>query len=134
MNERKRIQLLIIVLAAFSLLLLSGCASSMLPKEKISEGDQAILKAKESNTSVNAPIELKAAEDKLAEAKTALAKKDYGEATRLAEQALVDADFAMAKGDSEKAKKKAEEVRRSIKALREEIELLSKQITLQGGK
>jgi hypothetical protein len=134
MNDRKRIQPLIIVLAAFSLLLGSGCASAIIPKEKISESDQAILKAKESNASLSAPVELKAAEDKLALAKAAFGKKDYAEATRLAEQALVDTDYARATATSVKAKKKAEEIRQSIKTLHQEIDQLSKQMTLQGGK
>jgi hypothetical protein len=135
MSRKNRIQQLFIVFVALGLLV-SGCAGaySTLPREKISEADKAILEAKESNASLNAPIELKAAEDKLAGARAALNNKDYAEATRLAEQALVDADYARAKGTSEKAKKKAEEIRQSIKGLHEEIELLSKQITVQGGK
>ena len=127
---------LFVVTVVLSILLLGGCGGgfSALPKEKISESDKAVTEAKGSNASLNAPAELKAAEDKLAMAKAAFGKKDYAEATRLAEQASVDADYARAKGASEKAKKEAEDLRQNIKTLRQDIEGLSKQITLQGGK
>lgn len=128
MKGKRRLQQLFAGVAVFGLLLISGCATyAALPKEKISQADKAVNEAEESNASLNAPTELKAAQDKLGAAKTALGKKDYEEATRLAEQALVDADYARAKGTSEKAKKKAEELHQNIKTLRQEIELLSKQ-------
>jgi len=89
-------------------------------------GIKALNEARESNASLNAPVELKAAQDKLAAAKTALGKKNYDEAIRLADQALVDAVYARVKGVTEKEKKKAEELRQNIKTLRQEIETLSK--------
>ncbi len=128
MGKKKRIQPLLVVWVILGLLLTNGCVTyATLPRDKISGGEKALVEAKESNASVNAPGELKAAEDKLAEAKAAFGKKDYEKATRLAEQASVDADYARAKGASEKAKKKAEELRQNIKTLRQDIELLSKQ-------
>ena len=135
MKVRMKTEGLFVVVIALCILLTGGCAGySTLPREKISEGDKALLEAKQSNASLNAPVELKAAEDKLAAAKAAFAKKDYEEATLLAEQASVDADYAQATGTSMKAKKKAEEIRQSIQTLRQEIDQLSKQITQQGGK
>jgi hypothetical protein len=135
MKGKRSIQGLFVVVIALSMLWLNGCGGfATLPAEKISDSDKAMQEAKESNASLNAPVELKAAEDKLAAAKAAFNKKDYDEATRLAEQASVDADFAKAKGTSEKARKKTEEIRQNIKVLRQEIEILSKQITLEGGK
>jgi hypothetical protein len=128
MKENRKLQQLFVGVAALGLLLMSGCTTfATLPREKISQGDKALMEAKESNASLNAPVELKAAEDKLAEAKAAFGKKDYEKATRLAEQASVDADYARAKGTSEKANKKAEELRQNMKTLRQDIELLSKQ-------
>jgi len=56
------------------------------------------MEAKGSNATVNAPVELKAAEDKLGEARAAFNKKDYDNADRLAEQALADVDYAVPKG------------------------------------
>jgi hypothetical protein len=135
MNEKKRIHQFFIILTGLGLMVVSSCSTyATLSREKISEGDKAIREARESNANLNAPVELKAAEDKLAEARAAFNNKDYGKATQLAEQALADADFARAKGISEKAKKKVEEIRANINALRQEIDLLSKEITLKGGK
>ncbi len=135
MKGKRSIQGFFVLLTALGILGLNGCGGfAALPKEKISDADKAMREAAESNASINAPVELKTAEDKLAAAKAAFKKKDYDEATRLAEQASVDADFAKAKGTSEKAKKKAEEIRENIKVLRRDIEMLSKQITLEGGK
>ncbi len=135
MKGNRSIQGLSVVVVALGILWLNGCGGfAALPAEKISESEKAMREAKESNASINAPVELKAAEDKLAAAKAAFKKKDYDEATRLAEQASVDADFAKAKGTSEKARKKAEEIQQNIKTLKQEIAALSKKIDLEGGK
>jgi hypothetical protein len=118
-----------------SILWLSGCSGfAASSRQKISEGDKALTEAKGSNATVNAPVELKAAEDKLAQAKAAFAKKDYDSADRLAEQALADVDYARTKATTEKVKKEAEEISQNIKTLRQEIEVLNKKISLQGGK
>jgi ABC-type transporter Mla subunit MlaD len=135
MKEKRSIQGLFVVVMALTILGLSGCSGlATLSRDNISEGDKAMLEAKESNASLNAPVELKAAEDKLEAAKAAFDKKDYDNANRLAEQALADVEYARAKGSSEKTRKKADELSQNIKTLRQDIEGLSKQITLQGGK
>jgi macrodomain Ter protein organizer (MatP/YcbG family) len=126
--DRKKKQLqLFLVLAVFGLLLASGCATDGTLPEKILQGDEAIRKAAESNATLNAPGELKAAEEKLVQAKQAAYKRDYDKATRLAEEASIDADYARSKAASEKVRKKAEQLREDIKALRQEVEHLSKQ-------
>ncbi len=126
--DRKRKQLqLFLALAVFGLLLASGCATDGTLPEKILQGDEAIRKAGESNATLNAPGELKAAQEKLVQAKQAAYKRDYDEATRLAEEASIDADYARSKAASEKARKMAEQLREDIKALRQEVEHLSKQ-------
>jgi len=135
MKGRRSIHGLLVVVMSLCILWLAGCSGlAASSQQKISEGDQALLGAKESNVTTNAPIELKAAEDKLGEAKAAFAKKDYDNADRLADQALADADYARAKGSTEKTRKKADEIRQNIKTLKQDIELLSKKMTLQGGK
>ena len=127
----KEKQGLFVVVLALTILGLSGCSGlDALSRDNISEGDKAMLEAKESNASLNAPVELKAAEDKLEAAKAAFDKKDYDNANRLAEQALADVEYARAKGSSEKERKKADELRQNIKTLKQDIELLSKKISL----
>jgi len=122
---------LFVVVMALTILGLSGCSGlATLSRDNISEGDKAMLEAKESNASLNAPVELKAAEDKLEAAKAAFDKKDYDNANHLAEQALADVEYARAKGSSEKERKKADELHQNIKTLKQDIELLSKRISL----
>jgi len=126
-RKKRRIQRFFSVGATLGLMLVVGCATNgILAGEKISQGDRAISDAKLSNGSLNAPAELKVAEDKLTQAKVALADKDYGKATRLAEQASVDAEYAGTKAKTEKAKKKVEEMKQEVEALRQEIDRLSK--------
>jgi hypothetical protein len=127
MTWRKEAKLLVFFSAALALLA-GGCASNgTLSREKISAGEKSLNEAKISNASLNAPVELKTAEDKLAVARDALVNEDYEKAIRLAEQAQVDADYARTKATTAKAKKTAEEMRKNIQALRQEIERLSKQ-------
>ncbi len=125
-RKRKHLQLFL-VLAVFGLLLTSGCATNGTLPEKILQGDEAIRKAAESNATLNASGELNAAEEKLAQAREAAYKKDYDEAIRLAQEAIIDADYARYKAASEKARKTAEELRENIKSLRQEVDYLSKQ-------
>ena len=126
--DRKRKQLqLFLVLAVFGLLLASGCATNGTLSEKILQGDEAIRKAAVSNATLNAPGELKVAEEKLVQAKEAAYKRDYDKATRLAEEVSMDADYARYKAASEKAREMAEDLRNNIKLLRQEVDHLSKQ-------
>lgn len=135
MKRKRSVRGLFVVIMGLSILWLSGCSGfTASSRQKISEGDKALIAAKESNAAVNAPVELKAAEDKLTQAKAAFGKKDYNNADRLAEQALADVDYARAKATTEKVKKEAEEIRQNIQTLRQETEVLNKKIGLQGGK
>jgi hypothetical protein len=127
MNSKKKGLQFFLVLTVFGLLLASGCATNGTLSEKILQGDEAIRKAAEGNAALNAPGELKAAEEKLVQAKQAAYKRDYDEAIRLAEQASIDADYARHKAASEKTRKMAEDLRKNIKQLRQEVDDLSKQ-------
>lgn len=128
MNRKRKGLQLFLVLAAFGLLLMGGCATTngILP-EKILQGDEAIRKAAESNATLNAPRELNAAKEKLVQAKEAAYRRDYDRAIRLAEEVSIDAEYARHKAASEKARKTAEELRENIERLRQEVDNLSKQ-------
>ncbi|HEX7373148.1 MAG TPA: DUF4398 domain-containing protein [Thermodesulfobacteriota bacterium] len=126
MDGKKRKIVQFFAVAAVFGFLLGGCASDgTLSTQKISAGDRAIMDAKISNASLNAPAELNSAEGKLVQAREALAKKEYEKATRLAEQASIDAEYARAKASTAKTKKTVEEMRKNIDALRQEIERIS---------
>lgn len=103
----------------------SGCASlEPAASAKLGQADRAVIEATQSNAGVSAAAELKTAQDKLAGAQAAMAKKDYEEAIRLADQALVDADYARAKASTEKVRKMATEMRQNIQTLRQELDRL----------
>jgi septal ring factor EnvC (AmiA/AmiB activator) len=127
MDGKKRKIVQFFAVAAVFGFLLGGCASDgALSTQKISAGDRAIMDAKVSNASLNAPAELNSAEGKLVQAREAFAKKEYEKATRLAEQASIDAEYARAKASTAKTKKTVEEMRKNIDDLRQEIERLSR--------
>lgn len=123
MRKQDRI---VYVLAGFLLILgvaLAGCGgNAAVPTEKIANAERAIAGARDSNAIVNAPLDLKLAEDKLSAAKAAIAKEEYESAGRLADQSIIDADVARAKTRAAKAKQINKEMTESIDALRKEIE------------
>jgi hypothetical protein len=116
----------VMVMITITSLIANGCASTRFTREsstsKISEGEKAISIARESNANIEAPEDMVAAQDKLMAARTALETENFETATRLAEQASVDADCARVKALSEKAKKKTEVSRANISTLRREVE------------
>jgi hypothetical protein len=73
-----------------------------------------------------APIEMKAARDKLALANQAMAAKDYQRAMDLSSQAQADAKLAQGKANSAKAQAAADALQDDIRVLREELDRSSK--------
>ncbi len=130
MDGRKRKnQHLIGGVLAVGALLLGGCSPANWPiisKQMISQGEKAIKEAKEGNASVGAPDELKAAEEKLSLAKKEFANGWHNSASRLAEEAAVEAEYAQAKARTEKEKRTVKEMQANIETLRQEIELQSR--------
>jgi len=110
------------VLTVIAIPLIVGCAAKTAPVENITSAEMAIKAAQESNASVNAPLELKVATDKLNQAKAAMEQEQFDKAQRLADEAMLDAQLAEAKSRSEKAKKIAQEMQDNIRTLRHEIE------------
>jgi len=107
---------------------MAGCASGGgEPVESIASAELVIKVAKDNNATINAPLELKLAEEKLSAARIAVQKEEFVQAKRLAEEALVDAKLAETKSLSAKAKKQTQEMRGAIETLRQEIERTQKQ-------
>lgn len=115
------IKLLGISMAAASLLSLSGCASIPPPREDMAVARFALNEAHEADASQYAPVELRNARKKLEAAEQAIAKGDYEEARRLAEQAFVDAQLAEAKAHTAIQQQDTEALRQSIETLRYEL-------------
>ena len=130
MDGRKRnIQHLIGGVLAVGALLLGGCSPANWPiisKQMIKKKKKEINEAKANSASMDAPDELKAAEEKLSLAKKEFAEGWHNNASRLAKEAAVDAEYARAKAISEKEKQTLKEMQANIDTLRRGIELQSK--------
>lgn len=123
MIAKKNIAWLILtMLIAIVIPFMVGCAPKIAPVENITSAEMAIKEAQESNASVNAPLELKVATDKLNQAKAAMEQEQFDRARLLADEAMLDAQLAEAKSRSEKARKIAQERQDNIETLRHEIE------------
>lgn len=131
MSSRKRaIQFFIGIPLALGLLLFVDCAPGNyradFSSNMISQGEKAINEAKSSNATANASTELKAAEEKLSQAKNAFAKEEHDKAVLLAEEAAVEAEYAQSKATAVKNTKTVEEMQKNKEVLRQEIERQSK--------
>jgi Domain of unknown function (DUF4398) len=118
-----------IALAAFSLTALSlvGCAShGPLASAKVSQAERAVDEAQQAGAAVSAPVELRAAQDKLTAAQTAMAKGKNDTAIRAAEQAAIDGEYARAVAANQRANAVADEIGQYIKMLRQELDRLPK--------
>jgi hypothetical protein len=121
-NDHKIYQRVTTGAALMGALLLAGCGgNSTIPAEKIAGAEKSIDLANKSNARSDAAVELKRAEDHLAEAKQAMENKDYDKASRLAESAAADADLAQAKASSAKSKKAAGQMRETVDSLKKEL-------------
>ena len=107
---------------AASALLLGGCASNApMPTAQMAVAEAAVQQANNSSTAQGAPRELQVAITKLASAREAVAAKDYDRATRLAEQAQVDAQVAELHAQAVRSRKAAQESQDAARVLREEL-------------
>lgn len=104
-------------------LLLGGCASKgEPPTDKLALVESSVTQAKEHEAYTYAPLEIKLAEDKLAESKKLIADEKYDQARAMLDQALNDAKLAESKSQSERSKRGAKEMKESIELLRQETE------------
>ena len=109
------------VIAVFTVLIVSGCASTGdMPREQMAVARAAVDRAA-GPAGADAPLEVSEARNKLERATAAVARRDYDEARRLAEQAEVDANLAEARSHSVRSNRALQEVREGIRQLREEI-------------
>ena len=102
-----------------SSLLLAGCAGNP-PSEQYAVSESAVNSAVSAGATEFAPVEMKAAQDKLKEAEFAMHDEDYEKARRLAEQAEWDARVAERKAQAAKAERALQDARQGVQELREE--------------
>ena len=107
-------------LAVAALLLLGACASGEPPRAELGAADAAIQAAQRSGAGERAPVELNNARMKYQGADAAVRDKDYDRASRLAQEAEIDAQLAAAKAQTEASKAAAQQVRQDATTLQRE--------------
>jgi len=109
---------------AIALMFLSACASSgpsiAVVDQTLTEASTAVSEAEEVGAQEYAPLAFSDARDKMHGAQQAKADGNHAKAVRLAEQAVVDAEYAEIKTLAAKAEEAALELRESVRTLREE--------------
>jgi Domain of unknown function (DUF4398) len=103
-------------------MLLVACASMPPPTALMAVSASAVNDAAAAGGGEAAPVDMRAARDKIDRAKVAMADKKYKLATSLAQEAQVDAQVAEAKAHANKAGSAADAVREGSRILREELE------------
>lgn len=102
-----------------SSLVLAGCAGNP-PSEQYAVTESAVNSAISAGGTEFAPVEMKAAQDKLKQAEFAMHEEEYEKARRLAEQAEWDARLAERKAQAAKAERAVQDARQGVQELREE--------------
>ncbi len=116
----RKISMIFFLLAVFGLF---GCATKYPPpSSQLTIANSAINQAEKAGAYESAPVELKAAREKLEQAKESMNRKDNLTAKWLAEQATIDANLAEAKARTVKSQKAVQEIKESIETLKKEIE------------
>jgi hypothetical protein len=110
-------------LCVVGLTALTACSSMKTPATAdVAVSNEAVSNASDAGAAQYAPMELKSARDKMAEANKAMAAKNYKLARELAAQAQADAKLAQSKANSAKATAAADAVQEDIRVLREELD------------
>lgn len=101
---------------------ISGCAAIPAPTEQMAVSKVAVSNAASAGGNEYAPLQLKAAMEKMDGAERAMAEEKYLTARQLAEQAQVDAQLATATARSVKAQKAVEALQEGNRVLRQELD------------
>ena len=109
-------------LMAASLILISGCSSMKTPATAdVAVSKAAVESAESAGATEFAPIEMDTAREKLRLANSAMVSKDYELASKLSNEAQVNAKLAQSKAQSAKAQAAANAIQEDIRVLREEL-------------
>jgi len=101
---------------------IGGCASpGERPDSDLQSAESSLQQAVAADARKFEPVLLNNAQNKVADAKSLIAKEKYVEAERLLEQASVDAQLAGTRSETAKAKQAVEEINKNIESLRKRI-------------
>ena len=103
-------------------LLLASCASVKPGPGAFESAEQGILAAERAGAVELAPVELKFAREKLAEAQRGMELRKYAIALYLVEESEINSELAIEQSRAAKSRRKVNELRRSNELLREEME------------
>nr|WP_314874100.1 DUF4398 domain-containing protein [uncultured Pseudomonas sp.] len=103
------------------LLALGGCASAVVPNDQIELTRSAVNRAVSADATQYAPVEMRAAQDKLSAMDRALGQKDLKTVRSLAEQAEADARLAERKAQARKTSEQLVDARKGIEVLKQEM-------------
>jgi len=106
----------------FSLLLLS-CTTSAPGPDVFASAERAILAAERAGAEELAPVELKFAREKLAEARLGNEQRKYEIARYLVEESEINSELAIEQSRAAQSRRKVNELRRANEVLREELEM-----------
>lgn len=122
--KSRQLQKLIIMLAAA--FIVTACATTPPPVEQMAIARSAINNANSAGSNEFAPLQLKSANEKMADAERAMKEKDYVHARQQAEQAQLDAQLAVEMTRAAKAQKAADALQEDSRVLRQEIDRKTK--------
>ena len=103
------------------LLALGGCASAVAHNEQIELTRSAVNRAVSADATQYAPVEMRAAQDKLSAMDRALGEKDLKTVRSLAEQAEADARLAERTAQARKTSEQLLDARKGIEVLKQEM-------------
>ena len=126
-SSAAKIHVLIAILAA----LLAACGPTKPPGDELGIASRNLSTARAAGAATFAPQELRAAEDRLAQARAASAKQDYDDAAMLASESAVNSELAAAKSRLGKARAAIDSLTQQNAELTREAALHSQGAELQ---
>jgi Domain of unknown function (DUF4398) len=106
----------------FLLLALAGCATEKPKPDAFAAANQAVAAAVKAGAEQHAPVELRFAREKLAEAQKGMEYKEYDKVDYLLEQAEINASLAIEKTNGAILRGQVAEVARQNEILKEDFE------------
>ncbi|BDM21956.1 MULTISPECIES: DUF4398 domain-containing protein [Pseudomonas] len=103
------------------LMIVGGCAGVTVPNEQIELARNAVSRAVTADATQYAPVEMRAAHEKMSAMDRAMGEKKFDQARTLAEGATADARLAERTAQALKAKEQLASAREGIEVLRQEI-------------
>lgn len=103
------------------LLMLVACATAKPQPDAFADAEQAIDKAVQAGAEQNAPVELRFAREKLAEARKGMEYKQFDKSFYLLEQSEINSDLAIEKSRAAEIRNQVAELARENELLREDF-------------